>query len=102
MTRWKSATLGATAFLASHALEVLEWPAFDPGGAYRPWFLNSGRAVLFTAAWLFAAAAVEGTVAATDGRDAMARGAGLAAGAVVAMIAVLFSAGPGTIFPIAL
>jgi hypothetical protein len=104
MVRWKktSAMVGALAFLASHVLEVVEWPAFDPGGAYRPWFLNSGRAVLFTAVWLFAAAAVEGAVAATGRRDAIARAASLAVGAVAAMMAVLFWSGPGTIFPIAL
>src|SRR3954449_6444481 len=97
-----SAATGASAFLASHMLEVAEWPAFDAAGAYKPWFLNSGRAVLFTAVWLFAAAAVEGAVAAVDRRDALVRGATLAGGAVAAMAVVMLWAGPGTIFPIAL
>jgi hypothetical protein len=97
-----SVVLGASAFLASHALEVVEWQAFDPRLAYKPWFLNSGRAVLFTAAWLFAAATVEGAVAAVDRLDAVARGVSLAAGALIAMVVVIFWAGPGTIVPIAL
>jgi hypothetical protein len=102
MIRWKSLTLGAVAFLASHALESANWSAFDPGAAYSPWFLNSGRAVVFTAACLLAAAAIEGIVAASTWRDAIVRGGNIAAGAFVAMCIVLLARGPGTLFPIAL
>jgi hypothetical protein len=101
MLRWKSMVVGGLAFLVSHALEVVEWRAFDPAGAHRPWFLNAGGAVLFTASWLVAAAAVEGAVAARDPRDAIGRGAQIAAGAIVAMIVVILFVGPGTLFPIA-
>lgn len=94
--------VGGVAFLLSHALVVFGWASFDPGGRYRPWFLNAGRAVLFTAICLLAAAAVEAAIAASTRRDAVVRGANVAAGAVVAMIIVIVAVGPGTLFPIAL
>ncbi len=93
---------GGGAFLLSHALVVFGWASFAPGGAYRPWFLNAGRAVLFTAIWLLAAAAVDAAIAASTRRDAVVRGANVAAGAVVAMVIVIVAIGPGTLFPIAL
>ena len=99
MIRLKSVVVGGAAFLVSHALEVFGWASFDPGGAHRPWFLNAGAAVAFTAVLLLAAAALEGAVAATDRRDAIVRGLNVAAGAVVAMIVVIVAAGPGKLVP---
>ncbi len=94
--------VGGMAFLLSHAFEAFGWASFDPGGTHRPWFLNAGPAVLFTAAWLLAAAAIECAVAAGDRHDAIVRGANVALGAFVAMVIVLVAVGPGTLFPIAL
>jgi hypothetical protein len=94
--------VGGAAFLLSHVLMVFSWASFSPGAGYRPWFLNAGRAVLFTAIWLLAAAAVDSALAASTRRDALVRGANVAAGAFLAMVIVIVAAGPGTLFPIAL
>jgi len=53
-----------------------------------------------TRALLILAAAV--IVSAADQREALVRSISLAAGAVAAMVVVLVSVGPGTLFPIAL
>lgn len=102
MIRWKSIVVGAVAFLSCHAIEVVAWPSFDPAGAYKPWFLNSARAVALTAVWLTTAAAIEGAAAASDWRTSINRGINVALGAFAAMVVVILAAGPGTIFPIAL
>jgi hypothetical protein len=60
------------------------------------WFLNSGRGV--SAVGL--ACAVVGALVGFGRRDSVPKAVMVASGAVVAMIAVLFSIGPGTIFPI--
>jgi hypothetical protein len=98
MIRWKSALLGAGSFVVAHLAEAAWWTTWFRG-VYAPWFLNSGRAVAFTAGCQFVAAAV---VSAADQREALVRGLYVAAGAVVAMLVVLAIVGPGTLFPIVL
>jgi hypothetical protein len=59
LTRWKDVLLGGAAFLAAHAVEVWAWRTwFAPAGDFAAWFLNSGRAVAFTAACLFVVSAI--------------------------------------------
>lgn len=84
---------GLLTFLAAHEVEVLKWAAWF-GGAHEPWFLNSGRAVAFTMACLFVSGLISGWLRLS--------GLMMAAGAAIAMTAVLFlkEGGPGTIFPI--
>jgi hypothetical protein len=98
MIRWKSALLGAGSFVVAHLVEAAWWTTWFRG-VYAPWFLNSGRAVAFTAGCQFVAAVI---VSAADQREALVRSISLAAGAVAAMVVVLVSVGPGTLFPIAL
>jgi hypothetical protein len=100
MIRWKSVLLGAIAFLAAHMIESAAWTTWFHG-EYAPWFLNSGRAVAFTAGLLLIIGLVAGinTVA---WRDSMITAGNVLAGAVAAMIVVLFAVGPGTLFPIAI
>lgn len=106
MIRVKALVLGGAAFLVSHAVERAAWRSmFAPASAVEPWFLNSGRAVAFTAACLFIAALVGSAADARShpGRaSAGASAANAAVGAWLAMAAVLAAIGPGTIFPIAL
>lgn len=94
--RWRSVVLGAVTFLVAHAVLVATWPTWF-GPEWKPWFLNSGRAVAFTAALLVVAGAV---VSASDWRESIIRGANVAAGALVAMIIVLSVIGPWNLFPI--
>ena len=96
MIRWPSALVGGAAFLAAHLVQTLAWRTWFLG-TFEPWFLNSGRAVAFTAALLLVAGAV---VSASDWRESIIRGANVAAGAVVVMIVVLSVIGPGNLFPI--
>jgi hypothetical protein len=100
MIRWKSVLLGAIAFLAAHLIESAAWTTWFHG-EYAPWFLNSGRAVAFTAGLLLIIGLAAGinTVA---WRDSMITAGNVLAGAVAAMIVVLFAVGPGTLFPIAI
>lgn len=101
--RWPLVAIGAGAFVGAHLVLVFMWPLFEPGAPHRPWFLNSGRAVAFTAAWLLAAGSIAGATAPADHRgESVTAGASLAAGAVAAMIVVLMVIGPGNLFPIAL
>jgi hypothetical protein len=88
---------GFVTFVAAHAIEAARWREWFHG-EYAPWFLNSGRAVLFTSAALFAVSAL---TAAPPGRP-IGHGLKTAAGAVIAMIAVLLTRDAGTIFPIVL
>jgi hypothetical protein len=97
--QWHSLLLGAATFFATHLVVVRLWAAwFD--GRREPWFLDSGRAVGFTAFCVAAAAAVASASWGRNRSEAMVHGANVAAGALLAMIAVLVSVGPGTIFPI--
>ena len=103
MTQWKSAMFGAVVFVAAHLVLMAGWRVwFQPGGDFPPWFLNSGRAVALTGAWLFVAGALVGLVTRGGVHDAIVAGGNLAGGASVAMCVVLAITGPGTIFPIAL
>jgi len=96
MIRWTSVLVGGAAFLAAHLVQTLAWQTWFHG-AYDPWFLNSGRAVAFTAALLVVAGAI---VSAADRRESIIRGANAAAGALAAMIVMLAVVGPGNLFPI--
>jgi hypothetical protein len=96
MIRWTSVLVGGAAFAAAHLVQTLAWQTWFHG-SYDPWFLNSGRAVAFTAALLVLAGAI---VSAADRRESIIRGAHAAAGALAAMIIILAVAGPGTLFPI--
>jgi hypothetical protein len=103
MIRWKSLVLGAVVFGIAHWLQVTWWRDwFQPNGDYPPWFLNSGRAVAFTAGLLFVAGVLLGIVSRGVSQEAIVLGGNLAAGAVAAMGVVLGLTGPGTLFPIAL
>jgi hypothetical protein len=100
MIRWKSLLLGAITFLAAHAVEAAAWKTWFHG-EYAPWFLNSGRAVAFTAASLVVVGLIVG-VTTPARRGSMVAEWNIAAGAIAAMIVVLFAVGPGTLFPIAI
>jgi hypothetical protein len=96
MIRWTSALVGGAAFLVAHLVQTLAWRTWFHG-TFEPWFLNSGRAVAFTASLLVVAGAV---VSASDWRESIVRAANVAAGALVALIVVLSVVGPGNLFPI--
>jgi hypothetical protein len=110
MQRVSRVFAGAVVFLAAHAIEARAWGTwFAPGGEFAPWFLNSGRAVAFTAASLFVAALLARLlrrrmpVRASERRTAdVVLGAEIAAGAAIAMAMMLAFNGPGTIFPLVL
>jgi len=91
--RWQGFAVGFLTFVGAHAIEAAKWTAWF-GGAHAPWFLNSGRAVIFTLGCLF----VTGLIAGILRRS----GAALAVGAASAMTAVLFLGEGSTIFPIVL
>ena len=97
--------VGAITFLALHVVLVATWQAwFDRGDTLVPWFMNSVRAVECTVV-LFAAVGLG--VSALDSYPGVdtrfATAAYLALGALVPMVAILFTmrGGPGTLFPIA-
>lgn len=99
------ALVGALTFLGLHLALVATWSAwFDGGGHFAPWFMNSVRSVEACAVVF---ALVGGCVSTLDRRPGVdtrfASGAYLALGALVPMVAVLFTlpGGPGTLFPIA-
>src|SRR5215510_5025680 len=100
MIRSKLLFLGAATFLAAHAVEVAGWKSWFYG-VYAPWFLNSSRAVAVTAGALMIAGAIV-ALTTPDRTGWLVAGLNLAAGAMAAMIVVLFSVGPGTLFPIAI
>lgn len=100
MIRSKLLFLGAVTFLAAHAVEVAGWRSWFYG-VYAPWFLNSSRAVAVTAGALMIVGAIV-ALTTPDRRGWLIAGLNLAAGAMAAMIVVLFSVGPGTLFPIAI
>ncbi|MBZ5559624.1 MAG: hypothetical protein LAO77_20340 [Acidobacteriia bacterium] len=103
MTRWKDVVFGALAFVGAHAVEAAAWRSwFAPGGDYAAWFLNSGRAVAFTAVCLFVVSLLGSALGAADQRDSLVRGAYFSGGAVASMTVVLIVVGPGTIWPIVL
>lgn len=90
---------GGVAFAAAHAIEASHWSDWFHG-SYEPWFLNSGRAMLFTMAMLGLTSV---TIAALNRSSLPIRGIAIGSGAFVTMAVVLFaSPGPGTLFPIVL
>lgn len=88
-------TIGLLTFAGAHMIEVALWTSWF-GGAYRPWFLNSGQAAAFTISSLFVVSLVAGWVRIP--------GFLIAAGAFAATVLVMFfgTGGAGSIFPIAL
>jgi len=96
MIRWTSVLVGGAAFTLAHLVQTLGWQTWFHG-SYDPWFLNSGRAAVFTIALLVVAGAI---VSAADWRESIVRGANAAAGALAAIIVILAVVGPGTLFPI--
>ena len=99
MPRVMGFVIGAAVFGAAHALEARHWADWF-NGEYEPWFLNSGRAVLFTLGLLGVASALTAALARSP---RPVPGPAICGGAFVAMAVVLFTGpGPGTLFPIAL
>jgi hypothetical protein len=102
---WKALMLGAATFVACHAIEVARWQTWFDGGEQAPWFLNDGnRAVLFTMGGLFVATLIGGVRWTRRQGDALVHAANVAAGAAIAMTALLVTGpeGPGNLFPIAI
>lgn len=100
MLRWTSLVLGAATFLAAHAVEVALWTSwFSP--EWRPFFMNSGRAVAFTAACVLIAGLLA-AVFARDRRDALIHAGNVTTGAAIVMTFLIFWPEPGTLFPIAI
>ena len=94
---------GAAAFAAAHAAEVAGWHRmFAPASANAAWFLNSGRAVSFTAACLFFASFTCSLLSRFGRVSGVVLASNLAGGAIAAMTAVLVAIGPGSLFPLAL
>jgi hypothetical protein len=91
--RWPAFAVGLLTFVGAHAIEVAKWAAWF-GGAHAPWFLNSGRAVVFTLGCLFVVSVIAGVLRWS--------GVAVAAGSTTAMTAVLLFGDAGTIFPIVL
>jgi hypothetical protein len=91
---------GATAFGAAHAVEVAQWHGWFQG-EYEPWFLNSGRAIVFT---LSCVAVASMLIALLNRPGRFVRGITVGGGAVAAMSYIVFftGPGPGTLFPIVL
>jgi hypothetical protein len=103
--RWKAVSLGAATFVAAHFIEVAQWSSWFGGGGHAAWFLNDGnRAVLFMGGCLFVATLVSGIPWIRVKADAIVHAANVAAGAVAAMIVLIFLApwGPSNLFPIAI
>jgi hypothetical protein len=98
MKNWLPFTAGFLTFVVAHAILRAHWHDWFQG-TYDPWFLNSGRAILFTVGAVSATSAV---VAAAISSARLVTGITFAAGGFVAMTAILFlrQGGPGTIFPI--
>jgi len=92
--------VGAIAFWAAHGVEAAHWHDWFHG-EYEPWFLNSGRGILFTMGCVWLASAL---TAALNRSTRPVKGMALGGGACTAMTTVLFltGPGPGTIFPIVL
>src|SRR5258706_1386442 len=91
VARFQAFSIGAIAFATSHEFEGILWTIWF-GGAHDPWFLNSGRAIVFTMACLFAASVVSGILGLS--------GLMFAAGGITAMAIVLILRGGSTLFPI--
>lgn len=101
MIRWRTVLLGFVVFVAAHVVEVYAWNQwFHPDVAVSPWFLNSGRAVAFTAAALFFATVATRALQANSPDTILALGVNAAAGAIAGMLIVMVASIRGTLFPI--
>ena len=84
MLRWTSLVLGAATFLAAHAVERALWRSWF-SAEWEPFFMNSGRAVAFTAACVLIAGLLAALLA-RDRRDALIHAGNVTAGAAAVMI----------------
>ena len=103
--RWQALLLGVVTFIAGHYVEAAMWQTWFGGGSHAAWFLNDGtRAVLFMAGCLFVATLAAGLAWTRAPADAIVHAANVAAGAVLALIVLIFAVprGPGNLFPIAI
>ncbi len=104
MLKWRSLGLGAATFITTHAVVVAKWNVWfggGYGGPQKPWFLNDGNGPIgLTAAALCIAAIAAAALWARSRGESVKHGLNLAVGATIAATAVLFSIGPGTLFPI--
>ena len=96
-----AAIAGALAFLVADAVEATYWGWFAGNVQVTPWFLNAGRAVLFTGLCVFAVAVAVGATVRRPLEKALLCVC-VTGGACAAMAGVLFMRGPGNIFPIVL
>src|SRR4051812_46150584 len=85
MRRTVAAAIGAVVFWAAHALETARWREWF-AGTYDPWFLNSGRAMIFTLGCVCIASALVTWFDSVPGRT---RGVPIGVGATAAMAATL-------------
>jgi hypothetical protein len=90
------ALLGGGALFAAVQAWLFQTATPIPGIEDAGWFLNSGRGVSTVAVTFM----VVGALIGVSQRDWIVESAATAAGAAIVMTVVLFSIGPGTIFPI--
>ncbi len=84
-----------------HVGLALAWEGtFAHHGVKQAWFLNSGGAILVTAASLFVAAIVVGLLASSLQLHWLRSAVAMSVGVVVTMCVMLFVKGPGTIWPL--
>jgi hypothetical protein len=103
--KWQSLGLGVATFLSTHAVIVAKWSVWFGGGysgvPHNPWFLNDGDGPIgITAGALCVAAMIAAALWARNRGDCVRHGLNVALGATVAATAILFSIGPGNLFPI--
>ena len=94
---WPGIIVGFTAFLGAHLLVRATW-----AGPHDPWFLNSTRGAAFAGGVVFVVAFVVALRSVGEPMATVRRGLSAAVGACISMAVVLFTIGPGTIFPIVL
>ena len=86
--------IGALTFVATQVVLATKWTSWFHG-QFEPWFLNTTSASQFTLACFFVVSLIAGVC------DLF--GGSVWVGAVIAMVAVLFTPpGPGTLWPIAM
>jgi hypothetical protein len=96
--RLRSGGAGAAVFCLMQIPLLLLQPDGQDGVSNPGWFLNSGLTVL----WMATALAVGAGILSSTTAPTIANAVSYGIGACVAMAVVLFTIGPGTIFPIVL